>query len=49
MIATDSVNAEHRVRAVSAIERGGQFPIVWVQFTDGGDRIPWPVESVRPE
>ena len=51
LVVTDAEGKEHRMEALSRPERGRDFPIVWVRrplASGGHDRVPWPLESVRP-
>lgn len=52
VLVTDAEGHEHRVKALSEIESDGHsFPIVWVARpleAGGTDRVPWPLEAVRP-
>ncbi|TMR37391.1 hypothetical protein [Actinomadura geliboluensis] len=52
VVVTDAYGREHRVQALSGVERRGHdFPIVWIArplAAGGTDRVPWPAESVRP-
>ncbi len=49
--ATDANGKELRLKALSGVEPGHSFPVVWVEVpVNGGgtDRMPWPAEYVRP-
>jgi hypothetical protein len=52
VIIVDAYGQEIRTRALSGIESDGHsFPVVWVErpLKDGStDRVPWPLEAVRP-
>jgi hypothetical protein len=52
VIITDADGTEIQTTALSGIETDGHsFPVVWVErpLTAGGsDRVPWPLEAVRP-
>lgn len=56
LIATTATGEERECLAASGYEgthHGGNrkvhdFPVIWVRFTTKGDRLPWPVESLRP-
>lgn len=52
VIITDSLGTEIPTTAVSGVETAGHsFPVVWVErpLKKGGtDRVPWPLEAVRP-
>lgn len=51
LIATDASGNEFSTRALSGIERGHKFPVVWIECTTKQGQtlpVPWPVESVRP-
>lgn len=45
VVITDAWGDHHRVRAVSPIQPGRDFLVVWVEFDDGA-RMPWPAEHV---
>jgi len=52
VVVTDAEGDEYRVEALTGIEQGHKFPIVWVNrplFQGGFDPMPWPAESVRTE
>lgn len=42
----DASDVWHEAIAVSGVEPGHKFKVVWVKFTTRGDAIPWPAESV---
>lgn len=60
LVATDALGREHPATAVSGYEgtHGGHrdgsygrihdFPIVWIRISGSWERVPWPVESLRP-
>jgi hypothetical protein len=52
VVIVDAEGQEHEVEALSGVEsQGHSFPVVWVArpLIDGGtDRVPWPLEAVRP-
>lgn len=52
VIVLDAEGQEHHVQALSGIEtEGHNFPVVWIArpLSGGGtDRVPWPLEAVRP-
>lgn len=52
IVILDAEGTEHEAEALSAIETEGHiFPVVWVArpLSHGGtDRVPWPLEAVRP-
>ena len=52
VIITDAFGREIRTRALSSVESDGHsFPVIWVErpLKDGStDRVPWPLEAVRP-
>jgi hypothetical protein len=52
VIITDAFGTEIKTTALSGVEtEGHSFPVVWVErpLKDGGtDRVPWPLEAVRP-
>lgn len=52
VVIVDADGQEYEVEALSGIESEGHtFPVVWVArpLTGGGtDRVPWPLEAVRP-
>lgn len=49
VIVSDAFGEEHHMIALTCVETDGHdFPVVWVgDPTREGQRIPWPVESVR--
>jgi hypothetical protein len=52
VVITDAYGAEHEVKALSAVEtKGHSFPVIWIErplASGATDRVPWPVEAVRP-
>jgi hypothetical protein len=52
VVVTDADGREHEVQALSTVETDGHaFPVVWIARplrSGGTDRVPWPVEAVRP-
>lgn len=50
LLATDASGREFATRALSGVEAGHKFPIVWIECINRNgvpDRVPWPVESLR--
>ena len=49
VVVSDVFGEEHHMIALTGIETAGHdFPIVWVRDSQQeGQRIPWPVESLR--
>lgn len=50
VIVTDAHGREHEVEALSGVEKGHSFPVVWIArpLADGGtDHVPWPADAVR--
>lgn len=57
LVATTATGEERECIAASGYEgiyhgssrrKVHDFPVIWVRFTTKGDRLPWPVESLRP-
>ncbi len=50
VVVRDAEGVEHVMEAVSGVEEGETFPVVWVRrplFSGGTDEMPWPADDVR--
>jgi hypothetical protein len=47
VLVTDAYGVVHEAIAVSHVQEGRKFPIVWVKFSTRGEAIPWPVTDVE--
>lgn len=55
LIATDALGQDHLATAVSGYEgthegrrKQHDFPVIFIRIAGSWDRVPWPVESLRP-
>jgi hypothetical protein len=50
VVITDAAGREHTAEALSAVEQGHRFTIVWVNvplYAGGFEPTPWPADAVR--